>query len=113
MEDREKTKRALSRVDAGQSPYSAAIDEGIAPPTVYRALKRRQIKAEKAGQLKPCPCCQSLVRPEQIKHEVREPNAIYQVDRLQMLMTEMREATDDPSTDYWIERAKLLTRPNG
>lgn len=32
--------RALARIAAGQTAYSAAKDEGIALSTIYRALKR-------------------------------------------------------------------------
>lgn len=61
MEDRMKTKRALARVAAGSSAYAAALAEGIAPPTVYRAQKREREKAEKAGRIVVCPCCDSRV----------------------------------------------------
>lgn len=32
--------RALVRIQAGQTAYSAAKDEGLALSTIYRALKR-------------------------------------------------------------------------
>lgn len=34
------TKRALARIDAGETPYAAAKAEGIALSTIYRALSR-------------------------------------------------------------------------
>lgn len=74
MEDRMKTKRALARVAAGSTPHAAAIAEGIAPPTVYRAQKRERDKAMKAGQLQPCPCCGSLVKPEAISKNSLTPD---------------------------------------
>lgn len=36
------TRRALEKVAAGTPPYRAAIDEGIDPSTIYRALKRER-----------------------------------------------------------------------
>ncbi len=38
------TERALARVAAGQTAYSAARAEGIALSTIYRALKRAKVK---------------------------------------------------------------------
>jgi len=34
------TERALARVAMGETPYSAAIAEGISPSTIYRARAR-------------------------------------------------------------------------
>lgn len=62
-----KTSEALALVDSKQmTPHAAAIAMGITPTAVYRAIKMRDEKAMKAGQLQPCPCCHSLVKPEQI-----------------------------------------------
>lgn len=43
------TKRAMERVNQGQTAYSAAKDEGIALSTIYRALARaRRARKKKA-----------------------------------------------------------------
>lgn len=76
MEDRMKTKRALARVAAGSTPHAAAIAEGIAPPTVYRAQKRERDKAMKAGRIVVCPCCGSdvpkLLVPDNVAQKIRD-----------------------------------------
>lgn len=41
------TRRALERVAAGVPPFRAAIEEGIDPSTVYRALKRERDKSQR------------------------------------------------------------------
>lgn len=38
------TERALARIEAGQSAYSAAKAEGIALSTIYRAIKRAALE---------------------------------------------------------------------
>jgi len=38
------TQAALDRVAKGVSPYRAALEAGISPSTVYRALARGRIK---------------------------------------------------------------------
>ena len=42
------TVRALERVAAGEPPYRAAINEGISPSTIYRALARA--RNQKTGE---------------------------------------------------------------
>jgi DNA-binding CsgD family transcriptional regulator len=49
------TQQALELVAQGLTPYAAAQQCGIKPPTVYAAIKR--------GEGKPrCPCCGQVVR---------------------------------------------------
>jgi len=36
------TERALARVEMGEKPYTAALNEGISPSTIYRALARNR-----------------------------------------------------------------------
>lgn len=36
------TERALARVAIGEKPYTAALNEGISPSTIYRALARNR-----------------------------------------------------------------------
>lgn len=50
-----KTQSALELIEKGMTPYAAALEAGISPSTVYRALGRRQDK-------KICPCCGQVVR---------------------------------------------------
>jgi hypothetical protein len=61
-----KTQKAIARVDAGENPHAAAKAEGLSANTLYVALKRRRERS----QLTACPCCLSLVKPEQINREV-------------------------------------------
>lgn len=46
----ESTNRALERVRKGQNPYSAALDEGISPSTIYRALARIRKQTATTGE---------------------------------------------------------------
>lgn len=39
------TENAIARIAAGQTPYSAAKDEGLALSTIYRAQKRIRERA--------------------------------------------------------------------
>lgn len=49
------TQQALELVAQGATPYAAALQCGIKPPTVYAALKRSKGKPR-------CPCCGQVVR---------------------------------------------------
>lgn len=46
------TERALERIKRGQTPYSAAKDEGIALSTIYRALGRVKVEDKKPAPKK-------------------------------------------------------------
>ena len=51
-----KTQQALDLVRQGLTPYAAAKEIGIQPPTVYRALARERKRLEsEPGSV--CPCC--------------------------------------------------------
>ena len=47
-----KTKEAMALVDQGVAPFAAAKQVGMAPSTLYVALKKRREKEQ--GH---CPCC--------------------------------------------------------
>ena len=40
--DSAKTQEAMALIRAGEIPYRAALQSGIAPNTIYRALKRER-----------------------------------------------------------------------
>lgn len=42
------TLKALQRVREGVPPYRAALDCGISPSTIYRALARKRAKGKKS-----------------------------------------------------------------
>lgn len=44
------TERAMKRIAKGQTAYSAALKEGIALSTIYRALKREREKTQVAPE---------------------------------------------------------------
>lgn len=53
------TERALKLVDEGMAPYAAALQEQIAPSTIYRALKalRTRRRSRLTGKVIPrCHC---------------------------------------------------------
>lgn len=52
-----KTQQALDLVDEGMAPFAAAHQVGIAPSTVYIAIKRRKASGRR------CPCCNQALRP--------------------------------------------------
>lgn len=52
-----KTQQALDLVDEGVTPFAAAHQIGVAPSTVYIAIKRRKHSGRR------CPCCNQALRP--------------------------------------------------
>ncbi|WP_153148041.1 hypothetical protein [Dechloromonas sp. H13] len=63
-----KTQDALAFLAEHQddSVYAVAKRFGLAPTTLYTALAREKVKAQK----EPCPCCGSLVPGEKINRDV-------------------------------------------
>lgn len=63
-----KTQEALAFLadHEGESVYSVAKRFGLAPTTLYTALAREKLKAQK----EPCPCCGTLVPAEKINRDV-------------------------------------------
>ncbi|MBP6421639.1 MAG: hypothetical protein KA271_01985 [Propionivibrio sp.] len=63
-----KTQEALAYMTSndGESVYAVAKRFGLAPTTLYTALAREKLKAQK----EPCPCCGTLVPGERINRDV-------------------------------------------
>ena len=100
-----KTQRALALIGQGKALEDAAKESGAALSTIRVALWK-----QKGRQV--CPCCGQIVREGfEVKHMAKEPEAVYEVDRLPRLLEMMKADLAkgiDPTTKEWIEDIEKL-----